>query len=452
MKILIAGSGKVGATLIKQLSEEGYDLTVIDSNPQKLEKIVEQYDVMAVEGNCASMATLKQAGAEEADLMIVATGSDEVNLLCSMTVHGINPRIHTIARIRNPEYAEQGYSMRDVFGLSLAINPERQAAIEIERLLKYPGFLKRDSFAKGRVEIAELKLDADSKLCNVPLSGIYNVVKCRMLVCVVLRNGTAIMPDGSFVLRAEDKLFVIATRKDLSLLLKNIGIVPHRVRRVLLAGGGSIAYYLAEALADDHMNVTVIEQDAERCLKLAELLPKVNVICGNAANRDLLESEGLSACDALVTLTETDEQNVIVSMYGSSCGVPQIITKLDRMDDAKILDTLPLGSIICPKKLNCSTIVRYVRAMRTGNGGAITIHSLADGQAEALEFSVDEKNPHCDTPLKELRLKKNTLLVSINRNGKTEIPRGDSFFRQGDTVVVVASKGHGILQLSDIFE
>jgi len=452
LKILIAGSGKVGETLVRQLSDEGYDLTVIDSNAQKLEKIVEQYDVMAVEGNCASMATLKQAGAEQADLMIVATGSDEVNLLCSMTVHGLNPKIHTIARIRNPEYAEQAYFMRDIFGLSLAINPERQAAIEIERLLKYPGFLKRDSFSKGRVEIAELKLEANSKLCNVPLNGIYNIVKCRMLVCAVLRNGTAIMPDGRFVLQAEDKLFIIATRKDLSLLLKNIGIVTHRVRRVILAGGGSIAYYLADALEDDRMKVTVIEQNRERCLKLAELLPNVNIIHGNASNRDLLESEGLADCDALVTLTGMDEQNVIISMYGSSCGVPQIITKLDRVDDAKILDSLPVGSIICPKKLNCNTIVRYVRAMRTGNGGAITIHSIADGQAEALEFLVDEATPHCETPLKELRLKKNILIVSINRNGKTEIPGGDSFFCKGDTVVVVASRGHVILQLGDIFE
>jgi len=255
-------------------------------------------------------------------------------------------------------------------------------------------------------------LEANSKLCNVPLNGIYNIVKCRMLVCAVLRNGTAIMPDGRFVLQAEDKLFIIATRKDLSLLLKNIGIVTHRVRRVILAGGGSIAYYLADALEDDRMKVTVIEQNRERCLKLAELLPNVNIIHGNASNRDLLESEGLADCDALVTLTGMDEQNVIISMYGSSCGVPQIITKLDRVDDAKILDSLPVGSIICPKKLNCNTIVRYVRAMRTGNGGAITIHSIADGQAEALEFLVDEATPHCETPLKELRLKKNILTAA----------------------------------------
>ena len=452
MKILIAGCGKVGETLVKQLSAEGNDLTVIDSNAQKLEKLVEHYDIMAFRGNCASMETLREAGAEHADLMIVATGSDEINLLCTMTAHGINPNMHTIARIRNPEYAEQAYTMRDVFGLSLAFNPEKQAAVEIERLLKYPGFLKRDSFAKGRVEIVELKIDENSKLCNVPLSTMYSIVKCRVLVCAVLRDGNTITPNGTFTLRAGDKIFVTAPSKNLALLLKNLDIVTHKVRRVILAGGGAVSYYLADALRDDRMNVTIIEKDKERCLALANQLPDVNVICGDPGNQVLLESEGLSNSDALITLTDKDELNVIISMYGSSCNIPQIVTKLDRVDDAKILQSLPIGSVICPKKLCCTTIVRYVRAMQTRTGGALTIHSIANGQAEAMEFMVDDNTMNCGKPLKQLKLKKNILIVCITRGGKIEIPGGDSFFQKGDSLVVVVSSGEVILQLNDIFE
>ncbi len=452
MKILIAGCGKVGEALIRQLVAEKNDVTVIDSNAKKLEKLTEQYDIIAVQGNGASIETLKQAGAEQADLMIVTTGSDEINLLCTMTVHGLNPSIHTIARIRNPEYVKQAYSMRDVFGLSLSFNPERQAALEIEHLLKFPGFLKRDSFAKGRVEIVELKIDAASKLCGVSLIAMNSIVKCRALVCAVLRNGDAIMPGGNFTLQAGDKIFVTATRKDLTVLMKNLGIVTHKTRRIIVAGGGAISYYLAQALEDDRIGVTVIEKDAARCQKLAELLPHVNIIHGNAADQDLLESEGLSACDALVTLTDTDEQNVIVSMFGNSRNIPQIITKLDRMDDAKILDSLPVGSVICPKRLSCNTILRYVRAMQARTGGALTIHTIADGQAEALEFPVDENTPFCGIPLKDLKLKKNLLIVCINRGSNTEIPRGDSSYLPGDSVVVVTEKTNLILQLGDIFE
>lgn len=452
MKILLAGGGTVGETLVEQLSAEGYDLTVIDSDPTKLEQLVEHYDVMAIQGNCASMETLRQAGAQNADLMIVATGSDEVNLLCSMTAHGINPKIHTIARIRNPEYVEQAYSMSNIFGLSLAFNPEKQAAIEIERLLKFPGFLKRDSFAKGRVEIVELRIDADSKLCNVSLSMLNSIIKCKVLVCAVLRDGVAITPDGLFTLQAGDKIFVTAPTGNLALLLKNLGIVTHKTRRVIIAGGSTIAYYLAEALQDDRIRVTLIEKDKKRCKKLAELLPDANIICGDASSQPLLTSEGLSDCDALVTLTGMDELNVIVSMYGSSCEVPQIITRLDHVGDTKIIDNLPLGSIICPRKLCCNNIVRYVRAMQNQAGAAITIHSIAGGQAEAMEFIVDEHTMHCGEPLKTFKLKKNILIVCITRNGKIEIPNGNSRFFEGDSLVVVGNRSDVILQLNDIFE
>ena len=369
-----------------------------------------------------------------------------------MTVHGLNPKIHTIARIRNPEYAEQAYSMRDVFGLSLAFNPEKQAAVEIERLLKYPGFLQRDSFAKGRVEIVELKINDKSKLVGVSLSMMYRIIKCKVLVCAVLRDGEAITPDGYFTLREGDRIFVTATPKNLSLLLKNLDIVTHKVRRVILAGGGTVSYYLAEALLDDRMNVTVIERDKETCLRLAAAMPQINVIHGDASDQSLLESEGLSSCDALVTLTGMDELNVIVSMYGSSRDIPQIITKLDRVDDARIINQLPVGSVICPKKLCCASIVRYVRAMQTGSGGALTIHSIADGRAEAMEFIADADTLNLGKPLKEIKLKKNILIACITKQGKTEIPGGDSTFASGDSLVVVASRKEVILTLNDIFE
>ena len=164
MRIIIAGDGKVGSTLTRQLVAEGHDVTLIDAKTEVLEASEERYDIMSVQGNCASMPTLIKAGVEEADLLLVMTGADEVNLLCGAIAHGMNPKLHTIARIRNPEYKDQIYQMRHLFGLSMVVNPERQAAIEMERLIKYPGFLKRDTFAKGRVEIVELRIGEDSKL------------------------------------------------------------------------------------------------------------------------------------------------------------------------------------------------------------------------------------------------------------------------------------------------
>lgn len=452
MKIIIAGDGKVGATLTRQLAAEGNDLTLIDSNQEVLASSVEQYDVLAVRGNCASMDILREAGVLEAELLIAATSADEVNMLCCLTAHGINPNLHTIARIRNPEYISQTYAMRDLFALSLVVNPEKQAAIEISRLIKYPGFLKRDTFAKSRVEIVELRVEEGSRLCAVPLNGLSAAVHCQVLVCAVLRDGSAVAPDGSFVLQAGDRIFVTADAENLSLLLRSLGIVTHRAKRVLLAGGGRVSYYLAQELLERGIHTEIIEQDPKRCQELAELLPAVCVIQGDASSQNLLESEHMESFDTLVTLTGLDELNMIVSLYGKGRGVPQVITKLGRAENLRMLDGLRLGSMVCPKDLCCSTIVRYVRAMQNQQGAAITVHSIADGQAEAMEFLADSATPHCGEPLRSIRLKPNVLLACITHGSKTQIPNGNSSFAPGDTLIVVTSGSRSIQRLGDIFQ
>lgn len=451
MNIIIAGDGKVGSMLTRQLSSEGHDITVIDSDAGVLQQSVERYDVISVHGNCASMNVLQQAGVKEADLLIAATNADEVNLLCCTTAHALNSKLHTIARIRNPEYTEQIYRMRNVFGLSMVINPENQAATEIERLLKYPGFLRRDTFAKGATEIVELRVDEGSKLCNVRLMDLRNIVKCQVLVCAVLREGSAIAPKGDFVLREGDRIFVTALSQNLTTLLKNLGLLTRRVRDVTICGGGRISYYLANRLKKSGISVRIIEKDYDRCQSLCEQLPEADIIHGNIREQDLMESEGIADTDALVSLTGLDELNMIVSLYGSSRNVPQVITKLSNTGNRSVIGNLSLGSVICPRELVCSNIVRYVRAMENQTGAAISVHTIADGQAEAMEFLVEENTRNCDKPLKEIKLKPNVLLVSISHGAATEIPNGNSMFSWGDTVVVVTNSRENIRQLNDIF-
>lgn len=452
MKIIIAGDGKVGSTLTQQLVAEGHDITLIDAKAEVLESSEERYDVMVVQGNCASMTTLSKAGVQDAEVLIALAGADEINLLCCTTAHGMNPKIHTIARIRNPEYADQIYEMRNLFGLSMLVNPEKMAAIEMERLIKYPGFLKRDTFAKGRVEIVELRIGEDSALKDVNLYDLGNIVKCKILVCAVLRSGKAIIPDGNFTLLEGDRIFVTAQPGELTVFLKNMGIITHRARRALLCGGGRLSYYLAQLLDKDGVMVEIIEQDYGRCIELAKMLPDVTVVQGDASSEVLLEKEGIDDSDVLVTLTGVDEMNIIISLFGNSCKVPQVITKLGRLTSNRVLDTLPLGSIMSPKELCCNSIVRYVRAVKNQAGAAQAIHVIADGQAEAIEFIVDENTLHCGEPLKEIRLKKNIRVVSISRGVKFEIPNGDSYFTRGNVVIIVTGRNEVIYQLNDIFE
>lgn len=452
MKILIAGDGKVGASLTRELSTAGYDITLIDYKRDVLESSVEKYDVMAIQGNCASMEILEQAGVEDADLMIAATSADEINMLSCLTARAMNPKIHTIARIRNPEYSNQLYRMRGMFALSLAVNPEKQAAIEIEHLLKYPGFLKRDSFAKGRVELVELRIGAESRLKDVILNDLDSIAGCKVLVCIVLRKGQAIAPDGNFILREGDRIFVTAPTDNMTTLLKNLGIITHKVKRVMICGGGRVSFYLAYMLKRSGIAVQIIEKDYEKCLELTSKLPEACIVHGDASSQELLESEGIQECDALITMTGMDEQNIIISLYGNSCGVPQVITKIGHLENMQIIENLPLGSIISPKELCTNAIVRYVRAMHNQTGAAITLYSIADGHAEALEFFVDKNTKYCGVPLKDVPVKRGVLIASILHRAKIEIPAGESSFDAGDTVIVVSTGEDVLYQLNDIFE
>ncbi len=451
MNIIIAGVGKVGRVLARQLTAEGHNLTIIDQDNHVLETLVVKHDAIGVQGNCASKAVLEQAGVQNADLVIAATNADEVNLLCCLTAHGINPNIHTIARIRDPEYTEQIMTMRQTFPLSLTVNPEKLAAMEIERLLKFPGFLRRESFAKGRSEIVELRIDAKSKLKNVKLMDMTGVVKCRVLVCAVLRGGQAMAPSGNFVLQEGDRIFVTAPTSTLAELLKSLDITTRRVRRVLLCGGGRVSFYLAQLLEDDKMFVQILEKNPARCQELAEDLPETDIIRGDCSNQSTLDDQGIDQCDAVISLTGLDETNMIVSLYAASQGVGQTITKLGREESISIANTMNLGSIVSPKELCSNIIVRYVRAMQNQTGAAVSVHAIADGQAEAVEFVADDKTPNCGIPLKELKLKQGVLIAGIIHGTQSEVPGGDSRFVPGDRVVVVTGKRGMLQQLGDIF-
>ena len=450
MEIIVAGVGKVGLTLARQLVAEEHSVTLIDMNSLVLEEAVEQFDAMSICGNCASKDILLQAGVEKADLVIAATNADEVNLLCCMTAHGINSNLHTIARIRNPEYAEQVMTMPEVFPLSLTINPEKRAAEEIRRLLQYPGFLRRDAFAKGRAEIVELRIDEKSKLSGVALKDMPGVVKCKVLVCAVLRQGTAVAPSGDFVLQTGDRIFVTAPTAILGELLKNLGIITRRVRKMLICGGGRVSFYLAKLLEKDGIQVSLIDRNPARCAELAALLPNTSILHGDCSSQNLLDNQCINDVDALCSLTGVDETNAITSLYANTKNVPQIITKISR-GEGFLSESLPIGSVICPKELSSNIIVRYVRAMQNQTGAAISVHTIADGQVEAVEFTVDATTKHCGVPLKSLKLRPNVLIGIITHGADTQIPNGDSVFTEGDTIVAVTS-GRGILKsINDIF-
>lgn len=451
MKIVIVGDGKVGFALTERLSKDGHDVVVIDQNPKVLEECQQAADIMVVQGNGASMDVLREAGIESAELLIAATSSDEINILCCMVANKMAD-IHTIARVRSPEYAHQLDFLKEEMGLSMTFNPEQATAREIFHLLRFPSFLKRDRFAKGRVEIVEIKIVKGSVLCGRPLSELYDLVKVKVLVCAVERDNTAYIPSGGFILEEGDNIYVTADSKYLTLLIKNLGLMRERIRQVLIIGGSRSAFYLANRLLSSGVGVKIIEQDPQRCVALSTMLPKAIIIEADGSRQDVLAEEGIEKTDAVVTLTDIDEENLIISLFAVQKGVPKVIAKINRSEYIDTFQNLGVDTFINPKQLSCSDIVRYVRAMENTSGGSVqALHYIVGGRAEALEFVAGPATRNRGIPLAEIRLRPNILIACITHGNKTIIPGGSDSFEEGDTVIVVTTAKQAIYDLNDIF-
>lgn len=451
MKIIIVGDGKVGYTLCEQLTREGHDIVVVDNDMQVLEQSVEMLDVKIVHGNGASLRVQQEADAGHSDLLIAATSADEVNILCCVIARKLGCK-HTVARMRNPEYAEQLYFLREELGINMTINPESYAAGEIFRLLQLPSFLKRDLFAKGRAEIVEIVLKPDNPLCGQRLSDLSRVVRTRVLVCAVERPSGVCIPNGSFVLEAGDKVYVTASATDLAALVKSLKLQTRKVRTVMIVGGGRIAYYLTVMLLSAGISVKLIELEKHRAADLAKLLPQADVICADGSNMKVLCQEGLEQTDAVVTLTNIDEENLLISMYANHLNVPKVVTKINRTEYTEIIRDMGLDCVISPKLLTASVITGYVRALQnTTGGGVLTLHRMVDDKVEALEFRAGAHTRHLGEKLTDVTLKRDLLVACINRKGRILIPKGDDCIQAGDTVIVVTTAERMFSDLNDIF-
>lgn len=451
MKIVIVGDGKVGFTLSKLLSEAGHELVVIDSNSAVLRESQEALDVAVVIGNGACVEVQRDADVQHSDVLIAATSSDEINLLCCMVARKLGCK-STIARVRNPAYDAQLRLLKEELGLSLSINPERTAAREIFRILQLPSFLKRDSFAKGRVELVELKLKHDNALVNKKLSELSGLGRLNALICAVDRDGEITIPSGSFELREGDKITIAADTAGLANLLRQLHVGIQKAQSVMIVGGSRIAEYLAAMLLRAHVHVTIIEKHRTRCEMLSEMLPEALIIHGDGSQQELLLSEGIRQTDALVTLTGMDEENLIISMFGNYIGVPKTITKINRTEYSEVFADKGIDTIVSPKLLTADEIVSYVRAMSNTTGGSVvTLYRISGGKAEAVEFFIKNDAPYLNIPLSQLALKPNILIVSIIRARKVILPKGSDSMQKGDTVVVITPAERAICDLKDIF-
>ena len=383
-----------------------------------------------------------EAGVAGADLLVAATDSDELNLLCCLIAKKAGG-CNTVARVRNPVYTGEIDFIKEELGLSLTVNPEFAAATEAARVLRFPSAVQIETFAKGKVEIIKVRIPEKSVLDGCPLSQIHKRTGTDVLICTVERGegGKHVeIPNGSFVLAAGDVISIVASKQNTRDFVNRIGLKSRRVRDCMIIGGGKIAFYLAQQLLDSGIRVKIIEKNRERCEELSDLLPKATIIHADGANQDILMEEGIRECESFVTLTGMDEENLFLSMFAQNASNAKVITKVDRMDFDEIIKRLDLGTLLHPKNITADNILRYVRALSNSIGSNVeSLYKIIDDKVEALEFLIQKDSPVVGIPLSELKVKPNVLVACISRGGRIIIPNGNTSIHVGDSVVVVTS-------------
>ena len=452
MNIIIAGCGKVGRALAEQLSREKHDITVIDRKPEAIQQITNIADVRGVVGNGASYEIQMDAGIDTADLMIAVTDADEVNLLCCLIAKKAGG-CQTIARVRNPVYHHEIHHIKDELGLSMVINPEWAAAMEMARLLRFPSAIDIDTFANGRIELLRFQLEEQNPLCDNKIKDLHMLSRCEVLICIVERGNEVLIPSGEVELKAGDMISVVASPVNASRFFKTIGIETNQVKNTMIIGGGKISFYLAKRLLEMGIQVKIIEKDRDACERLCEILPKAMIINGDGTDRELLAEEGLAKAEGFAALTNMDEENVMLALYAKSMSKAKKITKVNRNTFDTIIGSLNIGSLIYPKHITAETILQYVRAMQNSIGSNVeTLYRLVDGNAEALEFVIKGKSEVTDIPLQELQLKPHILVCAINRKGKIIIPKGQDCIQEGDSVVIITTDCGAYKDIRDIMK
>jgi trk system potassium uptake protein len=449
MKILIVGCGKVGSTLAEQLDQEGHDIVIIDNKVSAIHNITDTLDVMGIVGNGSSYHVLLSAGIESADLLIAVTNSDELNLLCCLFAKKAG-NCHTIARVRNPQYNNEINFIKEEMGLSMIINPEQETALDMSRLIRLPSAIKIDTFAKGKIELLKFQIPEDSILNNKLVQNISAKLRCKVLVCAIERNEQVFIPTGNFIMQSGDKISFIATPKEATEFFHKIGIITRHINNVMLVGGGTVTVYLANKFIDMGVTVKIIEQNRERCEELSDLFPEALIINANATDHNVLLEEGIEKMDAFASLTNLDEENILLSLYAQKKSKAKVFTKITRMTFDDIIDEMPLGIIVNPKLITADRIIQRVRAMQNPKGCNVeTLYKIVGNKVEALEFRVKSAGGIVGIPLEKLETKNNLLVSCINRNGKIIIPNGQDSIQVGDTVIIVTTNT-GLNDLNDI--
>ena len=450
MNIIVIGAGKIGKALTKSLREEGHDVVVVDISEQRVDRIVEEQDVNGICGNGTHCDVLKEAGVHNAYLVIASTFSDEINILCCIIARKMGAR-HAIARVRGPEYVRQFDFMKNDLKISMMVNPDMSVATEISRILKFPAAASYETFANGKIDMIEVAVKSGNVIIDKPVREISQIYGNKFLICAVRRGEEVFIPKGDFVIREKDSIYISGPHKSVVNILKDMGMMKNRIKSVMIIGGSRIAHYLTMILIKAGMDVTIIEKNSDRCRFLSDNLSDARIVLGNSADHNLLIEEGIDKCDAVVTVTDSDEANFLVSMYAQTFEVKKLVTKINEPEFFQLYNKIMGESAISLSQVTSATITKYLRSKMNVNGDEMkSLYKLMQGKIEAIEFIAPSDADYLSKPIHTLKFRKDVLIAAISRKRKIFFPTGDDMIEAGDSVIIV-TKGSAIRSLKDIF-
>lgn len=438
MDIVIAGGGKIGETLCQELAIEGINIVLIEKDPDRLERIINKMDITGLAGDGADYDNLVEAGVPECDVFIAVTEEDETNIMSSIIANKLGAH-HTIARVRDPKYTNHAEFIREGLGITMMINPELEAAKRISSTLDFPESLSVERFEKGRVNIVEVEVGDDSFLVDTSLSQ-FRQQYGDVLICAITHKQKTTIPTGDTILKKGDRLYVTGASDDLERFYRKAGYKEEKIRSALIIGGGRETYYLLQMLAEKEMDIKVIEIKHETAVELSGQFPNVVVIRGDGTDQEFLNEERIEQFGAVLSLTGIDEENIINSVYAASLDINKVITKVSRTSLLQLLDDVGLQSIITPKMIITSKILRFVRSLKSTKASNVeALYRIADNNVEALQFLVKEDSQVIDIKLKDLNTKNNLLVAYIIRDDQLLFPSGEDSIHEGDHVIIVTT-------------
>jgi trk system potassium uptake protein TrkA len=433
MKIIIVGAGEVGFYIAQRLSEENQNVVLIDKDPQKIKRITEKLDVQALLGGGTSPQVLREAGIREADMLVAAADSDEVNLISCLMAKTLNPYMLKVARIRSPEYLEEKELFgQDLLGIDRVINPESEMVDTILSVMEAPGASEVIDFVGGRVKLIGITITEDSSFAGQKLVSLRGLDE-TLLIGAIARGNEVLIPRGDDIIQADDLVYVVVRHDEKDRILKLFNPREQALKSVIIVGAGQTGTALATALDQTKVKARIIDKDTERCTHLAEKLERVIVINGDGTDKDLLREENVEEVDLVVAITGDEESNVLISLLSKGLGAKRAITRISKLSYIPLVSAIGIDTVVSPRLSAVRAILQHIR-----RGKIISVAPLKGEHAEAIEAEALETSDIVNVPLANVKFPKGAIIGAIVRDEEVIIPRGDSIIRPKDRLIIFA--------------